>query len=95
MACGKPSGAARVLRRYCELDCDIEDKKRGPNLWKNIVSVVNYQNICFGKVNTTTTDRDRERERRTSGDKIEREEKVRKRERRIQNFKAVIVITRT
>ncbi|GAB5368101.1 hypothetical protein AAMO2058_001289100 [Amorphochlora amoebiformis] len=45
MACGKPSGAARVLRRYCELDCDIEDKKRGPNLWKNIVSVVNYQDL--------------------------------------------------
>eukprot|EP00471_Norrisiella_sphaerica_P007643 CAMPEP_0184493300 /NCGR_PEP_ID=MMETSP0113_2-20130426/25631_1 /TAXON_ID=91329 /ORGANISM="Norrisiella sphaerica, Strain BC52" /LENGTH=379 /DNA_ID=CAMNT_0026878511 /DNA_START=170 /DNA_END=1309 /DNA_ORIENTATION=+ len=41
----KKTGAYRVLRRFCSPDCDMPDKKRGPNLWKNVVSVANFKDI--------------------------------------------------
>lgn len=41
----KQSGACKVLRRFCSLDPDIPDRKRGLNLWKNIVRVANAKEL--------------------------------------------------
>jgi len=39
------TGAYRVLRSFCEMPCNVSDKVRGPNLWKNIVSVANFKDL--------------------------------------------------
>mmetsp|Transcript_1568 Transcript_1568/g.3580 ORF Transcript_1568/g.3580 Transcript_1568/m.3580 type:complete len:381 (-) Transcript_1568:165-1307(-) len=39
------TGASRVLRRFCAREPDCPDKMRGPNLWKNIVSIANFKDI--------------------------------------------------
>jgi len=39
------TGAYRVLRRFCARDPDVSDKQRGPNLWKNVVSVANLKDV--------------------------------------------------
>jgi len=41
----KKTGAYRVLRRFCSRDPDVTDKQRGPNLWKNVVSVANLKDV--------------------------------------------------
>mmetsp|Transcript_32827 Transcript_32827/g.61053 ORF Transcript_32827/g.61053 Transcript_32827/m.61053 type:complete len:386 (-) Transcript_32827:181-1338(-) len=41
----KRTGAYRVLQRFCALKPNCPDKMRGPNLWKNVVSVANFREL--------------------------------------------------